>query len=109
MNVLPLVLPLVVLVFGGLPVLALTRRGPRARLAAAPPGALAAWWLLAALPWIAAWTWILRGRTFTIDVNGTADTVRAVAAAVLALLVLVSLPAAVVTATYVRLRAAHPD
>ena len=109
MRVLPLLLPLVVLLFGGLPILLLTRRGPRARLAGARPRALVAWWLLAALPWIAVWTWIARDGRFTIEVDGALDAARAVAAAVLALLVLVSLPAAVVTATWVRLRGADPD
>lgn len=106
MTVIALVLALVVLLFGGIPILLLTRAGPRARLAAVRPRALAAWWLLAALPWIAAWTWILRGDTFTIAIEGTADAVRAIAAAVLALLVLVSFPTAVVTATWLRLRGA---
>ena len=109
MNVLPLVLPLVVLLFGGVPILLLTRRGPRARLAAARPRTLAAWWLLAALPWIAVWTWILRDGTFTIEIDGTLDAVRATAAALLALLALVSLPAAVVTATWLRFRSADAE
>ena len=108
MRALPLVLPLVVLLFGGLPILLLTRRGPRARIAGARPGALLASWLLAALPWIAVWTWIVRGGRFTIAVDGPLDAARAIAAAVLALLVLVSLPSAVVTATWLRLRAADP-
>ena len=101
-----LALLLVVLVFGGIPVLLLTRPARRARLAATRPRTLAAWWLLAALPWAAAWTWILRGGRFTVEVTTTPELVRAVTATVLALLVLVSLPAAVLTATWLRLRAA---
>jgi len=103
-RALPLVLPFVILLFGGVPVLLLTRPARRARLAVAPRRALAAWWLLAAMPWIAAWWWILRGSIFTIDVASTTDRLRVAAAAVLALLVLVSLPAAVVTATWLRVR-----
>ena len=107
MTALPLLLPLVVLVFGGVPILLLTRRGVRPRLAAAPPRALAAAWLLAALPWIAVWTWILRDGTFTVAIEGPVDATRAIVAALLALVVLVSLPAAVATATYLRVRGAE--
>jgi len=103
-TVIALALALVVLLFGGVPILLLTRRGRRERVAAVRPRALAAWWLLAALPWIAAWTWMLRGGTATIEIDGAADAARAIAATVLALLVLVSLPTAVVTATWLRLR-----
>ena len=109
MNVLPLVLPVVILLFGGLPILLLTRRGARARLAAVRPRTLGAWWLLAALPWIAVWTWILRDGSYTVEIEGTLDAVRAIVAALLALLALVSLPTAVVTATWLRLREPAPE
>lgn len=89
------------LLLAALPAWAVARPARAARIRGAGKGRVALWWLAAVAPWTALWLVFVTSTTISIHADTVGETAALAAAGLVAYLLLVAVPVAVLTATVI--------